>query len=146
LGREYGDLGGHYTVVHHTQLIHDLIESGRVKLAGKVDAVASYHDPCYLGRHNGIYDAPREILKKIPGLKLVEMKQSRATGMCCGSGGGLMWVEEEPGKRVNKKRVDQIQEALARVSLRRLGEPAERASGGCLTGVGARRRSQTARL
>ena len=113
LGREYGDLGGHYTVVHHTQLIHDLIESGRVKLARKVEAVASYHDSCYLGRHNGIYDAPRKILEKIPGLELVEMNRSRATGMCCGSGGGLMWVEEEQGKRVNERRVDQIQEALA---------------------------------
>jgi Fe-S oxidoreductase len=115
LGREYGDLDGHYTVIHHTQLIYDLIESGRVKPVRKVDAITAYHDSCYLGRYNGIYDAPREILKKIPGLDLVEMERSRSTGMCCGSGGGLMWIDEEPGKRVNEKRVDQIHEALAGV-------------------------------
>ena len=113
MGKEYPDFGGNFTVVHHTQLILDLIESGRIQLSQRIEAVATYHDSCYLGRHNDVYDPPREILKRIPGLQLVEMKRSRETGMCCGSGGGLMWAEEEPGKRVNERRVGQVQEAIA---------------------------------
>ncbi|MCS7198619.1 MAG: (Fe-S)-binding protein, partial [Candidatus Bipolaricaulota bacterium] len=89
-----------------------LLRDGRLKLKKEIPATIAYHDSCYLGRYNRIFDAPRNILKKIPGVKLVEMERRRERGMCCGAGGGLMWLEEEPGKRVNELRVQQAQAAL----------------------------------
>lgn len=114
LKNEYPALGGDYEVIHHTQLIEQLIQDGRLKLAKEIPATITYHDSCYLGRYNRIFDAPREILKNMPGVKLVEMDRHRERGMCCGAGGGLMWLEEEPGKRVNELRVQQAQETFAK--------------------------------
>ncbi len=110
---EYPDFGGHYEVVHHTQLISDLIKQGRIRLTKPISATIAYHDSCYLGRYNKVYESPRETIAAIPGAKQVEMKLSRERGMCCGAGGGLMWLEEEPGKRVNELRVAQALEVKA---------------------------------
>ena len=111
---EYPQLGGHFEVQHYTDFVADLIRDGRIKPVGSVYTTIAYHDSCYLGRHNDIYDAPREIAKAIPGLTLVEMGegQSRERSFCCGAGGGRMWMEEE-GTRVNHIRTDQFIETGA---------------------------------
>ncbi len=109
LQHEYRDFGGNYKVVHHTELLADLIREGRIKPTKRVDRRVVYHDSCYLGRYNEIYDAPREALRSIPGVSLVEPKQTRDRGMCCGAGGAQMFKEEEAGDaRVNVRRAEQL--------------------------------------
>jgi Fe-S oxidoreductase len=107
LANEYPQLGGHYEVVHHTELLARLIKDGRIKPAGEVDVAVTYHDPCYLGRHNRVFDAPRDILGAVPGVKLTEMPRNREKSFCCGAGGARMWMEETIGSRINETRTDE---------------------------------------
>ncbi|GGH87046.1 Fe-S oxidoreductase [Pullulanibacillus pueri] len=97
-------------VYHHTELIDRWIKEGRIKPKYRVEERITYHDSCYLGRYNEIYDPPREILQAIPGVELVEMERNRETGMCCGAGGGMMWTEEKTGSRINVARTEQALE------------------------------------
>jgi Fe-S oxidoreductase len=107
LGREYPQLGGHYEVVHHTQLLSQLVSEGRLTPVQPVDTQVTYHDPCYLGRHNKVYTPPRELLGSLPGLTLTEMERSGETSFCCGAGGARMWMEERIGTRINLNRTDE---------------------------------------
>ncbi len=114
ISREYPEFDGSFEVVHHTQFILDLIRNGKIKV-GSLDEtkIVAYHDSCYLGRYNDIYKQPREILKSISGIRQIEFSQSKSAGFCCGGGGGHMWMEEEPDKRVNIKRTEQAIEINA---------------------------------
>jgi Fe-S oxidoreductase len=106
---EYPDFGGEYEVVHGSQLVAELVRSGRIRLAQNVDVDLAYHDPCYLGRTNGEYDAPRFLLHAIPGVQVREPDLTREKSMCCGAGGGRMWLEENLGDRINQTRFAQLE-------------------------------------
>lgn len=110
---EFSQFGGKYEVIHHTDLLADLVKKGLIKPTKAIEKAITYHDSCYLGRYNKIYDAPRKILESIPGVQLKEPELTKEAGRCCGAGGGRMWMEEKIGKRVNEMRLDDLKETKA---------------------------------
>ncbi len=112
---EYPEFMVNFEVIHISQFLAQLMEEGRLRLSGLYRKRVTYHDPCYLGRHNGVYDEPRDLLKRIPGAELVEMAESRAESLCCGGGGGRIWMETPKGERFSDLRLSQAVETGAEV-------------------------------
>ena len=113
LKHEYPQHGGHYEVVHHSVFIHGLVREGKLRVTRGIDARLTFHDPCYLGRYNGIYQAPRSLLEAVSSSGVTELPKSREESFCCGAGGGRMWMEETLGRRINLERSRQIEESGA---------------------------------
>ena len=105
---EYIQFGGEFQVQHHTEVLADLVRDGRLPIAGGLQEKIAYHDSCFLGRHNQVYEPPRDVIRAIPGADLVELPRHHANGFCCGAGGGHMWVEETKGRRINHIRSEEI--------------------------------------
>lgn len=112
---EYPEFMVHFEVVHINQFLFELIEAGRLELTGELPQKVTYHDPCYLGRHNGIYDEPRAVLNRVPGLELAEMPDSRENSLCCGGGGGRVWMDTPKGERFSDLRVAQAVDLGAQI-------------------------------
>jgi Fe-S oxidoreductase len=110
LKNEYPQLGGDFKVVHYTELLGDLIRGGNLKIQREMERKVAYHDPCYLARANNIHEVPREILRSIPGIALLESHHSKRQTFCCGAGGGHMWMREIRGKKINEVRVKELSE------------------------------------
>jgi Fe-S oxidoreductase len=115
LKNEYPDFGGHYEVWHHTEFIKDLIRQGKLNVSRVVAKKTTYHDSCYLGRYNDIYDAPREVVQAATGTHPLEMEHLRSKGFCCGAGGGRMFMEEQIGTRMNQMRTEEAMKVGAEV-------------------------------
>jgi Fe-S oxidoreductase len=107
LSNEYPQLGGNYEVIHHTQLLARLVKEGKLKPVTPIEEKITYHDPCFLGRHNKVYAPPREIMEQVPGVEPQEMHRCKERGFCCGAGGARMWMEERIGKRINAERIEE---------------------------------------
>jgi len=105
---EFPQFGGTYEVLHHSQVIDELIQQGRIKPVKPLDATVAFHDSCYLGRYNGLMDAPRRAAGAVPGLRLIDPPRARERGLCCGGGGGHMWMEVRAEKRVNLIRTEEL--------------------------------------
>lgn len=113
--QEYPDMGGDFEAIHYTKLLADLLEEGSLKLSGTLDRQVTYHDPCYLGRHSEVYDEPRSLISAVTGGNLVEMKRIRKESLCCGAGGGRLWMETKPEWRFSDLRIDEACETGATI-------------------------------
>jgi len=112
---EYPELGSNFEIVHLTQYLADLLKEGRLKLTKELNKKVTYHDPCYLGRWGDVYDEPRQVLKSVPGLELIEMGDTREYALCCGGGAGRVWMETKKGERFSDLRIEQALESEATV-------------------------------
>jgi Fe-S oxidoreductase/nitrate reductase gamma subunit len=113
LKHEYKQLGGEFNVLHHSQFLHEMLWNGTIKPKYGINRKAVYHDPCYLGRYQGIYDSPREVIKTVPGCQMSEMEYHKGQSFCCGGGGGHFWMDLKERKRINNLRIEQVEKTGA---------------------------------